>query len=250
MVDEHRPELPADADPLEAALFGAWRDEAAGADEGPSELVDARILRAAREALAEPAQTAPKPSLATSPAWLRWSAAASMAMAVGLGLLLWSAEVTQLDVPLTDAPELGRVVLQAPVMADDDVLLEEAMLADRPARTEADIERSTRSMAERARPAAAAGPPPVAMEAMPAFAASPPLLAREVELTGTIRRIGDEWWFEDGDFAVMLDLERVPDATRTELRPDAPVTIRFVGMDVRIRVLGVDAESGETVTPP
>lgn len=261
MADERRPTLPADADALEAALFDAWRDTD-GTDEGPSELVDARVRRAARDAVGAESAAAPAappaPSLATSPAWLRWSAAASMTMAVGLGLMLWSGEVTQLEVAPASAPTLaqepasGPVLLDAPAFAEaeDDAVIEEVVVRALPRRTEADVERATRSMAERARPAPSGGPPPVAMEALPAFAATPPLLEEEVEVSGTIRRIGDSWWFEDGDFAVMLDLERVPEATRAELRPGAPVTIRFVGADVRIRVLSVDAESGEAPATP
>ena len=61
-----------------------------------------------------------------------------------------------------------RSPLDAPVLAEADaVVIEEALVRALPRRTEADVERTTRSMAERARPAPSGGPPPVAMEAMP-----------------------------------------------------------------------------------
>ena len=172
MVEERRssrtPAAPRDADAFEQALFDVWQEADADSASGPSELTDARILAAAREATASASASA-SASTATAPPtaigksarrWTpAWAAAATLFAAVGLGLIVD-------DVPEEMIPSSTELRYSEPPQPD---AVQATEMVQRPAAEQAQAKAAPRGDADRVRSArverlaestAVASPPP------------------------------------------------------------------------------------------
>lgn len=242
MADERRPHpapLPIDADPSEARLAEAWRALEADGDEGPSELADARILRAAREALAEDA-IANAPARAERRQLSRWSAAAALVLSIGAGLLVWR------EVP--DGPEalVGAESRQAAA----------APAAPPPAAKRSGAE-AERRVAEEIAITARREAVPVAAMAAPARAASG--FADEAiadaesagqdaanaapspeELEGRLRTREGRWYLDVNEAPLALDLSELTETRRSTLEEDTRVRLRVLPGADGLRVLELE----------
>ncbi|MEE4299641.1 MAG: hypothetical protein V2J24_09375 [Pseudomonadales bacterium] len=254
---KHPAPLPADADDLELEFARTWRVEAADDADGPSELADARILRAAREAAAGGRAEAPRRADPNAPAegqrWRQWSAAAGLLCTVGIGLLLWRAAPTGTE-PLMEAaparaapaPAEATAVARREAQAPQRRIAEENADAAREAPTpEGRIAEEVAVRALRqARPVTespAPAPPPVEpasgarKSAAPADDAAPiaELAARKVAgvagevpaLTGRLQQDGARWFLEpDAAFADRLAALTGSAADRAESTSGAAAT--------------------------
>jgi len=259
--DDHPAPPPADADAFERELMAAWRaDASSSADtqaagemafDGPSEWADARIRKIAHAAVADD----PKPSLSTTPAWLRWSAAASMALSVALGLMLWSARVTELDVPeavmAEQAKGLEAELLRAPVV------LAEPAFAPAAVPPPPDPGQASRRVqleevvvtASRVYDAAADGTEAEiesayaddAIEEIVAFVLPPERHDETAELYGTLVRIDESWWLDAGGVRYELDLDDFEAIEIEGLRPGMEASVLFRPEGGKVSVDAIEA---------
>lgn len=264
--DDHPAPLPADADAFERELMAAWRadaissaDSLAAGDtafDAPSEWADARIRKIAHAAVADD----PKPSLSTTPAWLRWSAAASMALSVALGLMLWSARVTELDVPeavmAEQAKGMEAELLRAPVVLAEPAFAPAAV----PPPPDPELQASRRVQLEevvvtasRVYDAAARGAEAEiesayadeAIEEIVAFVLPSERHDETAELYGTLVRIDESWWLDAGGVRYELDLDDFEASEIEGLRPGMEASVLFRPEGAKVSVDAIEAWPGD-----